>query len=312
MSINPDIPVPLYHQIAEQIRRDIATGEIAPGQQLAPLRLAAKEWGVHLHTVRHAYAELARQQLVETKAPLGTRVLPSATDETSPALLDEFLDCTLRVARERYCLSGEELAAMLATRSGTLASSKPLVHIVECNRTQCKDLGKQLEARWDVEARSWPLDSSEELPPGFIVATYFHFSEIRTRWPRRLGDFHFTSILPNPSLAGRLKKWDAHRGPLVVDLCEWDEPTAEAISADLSLILPDERFTIRIGVIDKARQPQISGEGGPVLFTPRVWDCLPDWAKGHPRSIKIPYVFEKRALDALGRDAGWSSASGSV
>jgi len=65
-TIDPDSPVPLYHQIAEQIRASIEAGELAPGDILEPLRKAAETWNVNLHTIRHANAALARTGLVES------------------------------------------------------------------------------------------------------------------------------------------------------------------------------------------------------------------------------------------------------
>ena len=75
--VNADSPVPLYHQIAEGIRYRIATGALPTDTQLPTLREASRLWGVNLHTVRHAYKELADQGFVATKGPAGTRVLPA-------------------------------------------------------------------------------------------------------------------------------------------------------------------------------------------------------------------------------------------
>jgi regulatory GntR family protein len=77
-SLDPASPVPLYHQLAEALRYRIATGALAPGTALPPLRAAARQWGVNLHTVRHAYAALASLGLVRTRAPHGTLVLGGA------------------------------------------------------------------------------------------------------------------------------------------------------------------------------------------------------------------------------------------
>ena len=75
MKLEPTSPVPLYHQIAEALRYRIATGALVPGALLPPLREAAAQWGVNLHTVRRAYGELTEQGVTETCHPVGTRVL---------------------------------------------------------------------------------------------------------------------------------------------------------------------------------------------------------------------------------------------
>ncbi|NUS48333.1 MAG: GntR family transcriptional regulator, partial [Gemmatimonadaceae bacterium] len=64
--LNPSSPIPLYHQLAEAIRAEIAAGTLAPGDRLPPLRAGADVWGVNLHTVRHAYRALAESGLVRT------------------------------------------------------------------------------------------------------------------------------------------------------------------------------------------------------------------------------------------------------
>jgi molybdate-binding protein/DNA-binding transcriptional regulator YhcF (GntR family) len=69
---------PLYRAIAAEIVRRIARGELAPGARLPAVRAAAAEWGVNLNTVAHAYAHLAAQGIVETRAGGGTRVSRAA------------------------------------------------------------------------------------------------------------------------------------------------------------------------------------------------------------------------------------------
>ena len=65
LKVDPESPVPLYHQIAEGLRAAIEAGALAPGDALDPMRQAAETWGVNIHTVRHAYAALAREGLIE-------------------------------------------------------------------------------------------------------------------------------------------------------------------------------------------------------------------------------------------------------
>ena len=96
--LDPGSPVPLYAQLAEAIRYRIATGALPAGAPLPPLREAAVQWGVNLHTVRHAYDVLARQGLVQTTAPFGSVVAP---DADSPDDVDRFVQRMLREANQR-------------------------------------------------------------------------------------------------------------------------------------------------------------------------------------------------------------------
>jgi molybdate-binding protein/DNA-binding transcriptional regulator YhcF (GntR family) len=68
----------LYLEIAESIRRLIASGELQPGDRLPPVREMARRWGCTPGTVSRAYAQLAREGLVEGHRGSGTRVQPGA------------------------------------------------------------------------------------------------------------------------------------------------------------------------------------------------------------------------------------------
>ena len=107
-AIDPSSPIPLYHQIAEALRSRIESCELAEGEVLEPLREAAAQFGVNLHTVRHAYAELARQGLVETRRARGTVV--RARGESQVSSLERFVRDTLRQADEKFGLSPVQLA----------------------------------------------------------------------------------------------------------------------------------------------------------------------------------------------------------
>jgi len=52
---------PIYRQIVEQVRRHVATGVLAPGDELPSLRQLAIDLNVHLNTIALAYRELERQ-----------------------------------------------------------------------------------------------------------------------------------------------------------------------------------------------------------------------------------------------------------
>jgi len=65
---------PLYRRIAEQIRQEILTGKLKPGDRLSPLRQMSSEWNCTVGTIQRAYQELARQGLVTSRSGQGTRV----------------------------------------------------------------------------------------------------------------------------------------------------------------------------------------------------------------------------------------------
>lgn len=149
--LDPRSPVPLYAQLAEAIRYRIATGALPAGAPLPPLREAAVQWGVNLHTVRHAYDVLAQQGLVRTRAPFGSVVAP---DAGAPDDVERLVQRLLREASQRGI--GVEVLQQRLTRAASRVRSVRTteeVSVVECSATQAADLAAQIQAAWRVHTR---------------------------------------------------------------------------------------------------------------------------------------------------------------
>ncbi len=298
-----DSPVPLYHQIVEALRYRIATGSLAPDAALPPIREAADDWGVHMHTVRRAYGELAQQGLVRSRPSLGTRVV-GPVSRAGDGALGEFLAGIAQRAREEHGLSTVELAGMLEELERESAPRARSVHVLECNTIQCTRHAAEIRAHWDVAAKPWSLEQAGEPPRGALVATYFHYNEVRRRWPRRLGEVYFATIRADPALRKQVASRAGARIRRLI-LCELDEPIALNIAADLSSVFPEERFTIEPRVVRKPAR-LLAGRGRtPVLFSPRTWSALNDTERAHPRAYEVRYVFPHDELEALGRHFRW-------
>ncbi|MCK6625864.1 MAG: PLP-dependent aminotransferase family protein [Anaerolineae bacterium] len=72
---------PLYLQVAEQLRQQIESGELAPQTRLPASRILAKKLGVNRITIVNAYAELEAEGLVTSRVGSGTFV---AVNEDAP------------------------------------------------------------------------------------------------------------------------------------------------------------------------------------------------------------------------------------
>jgi DNA-binding transcriptional regulator YhcF (GntR family) len=305
LEVDADSPVPLYHQIAEALRAAIEAGKLAPGDALQPMRQAAEKWGVAIQTVRHAYASLAREGLVESgRGRRGTRVVDSGRNEANGAGdLEAFLDRVRREAAERFALDPGRLADALAGTAPVREAERPVVYVVECSEWQCLSHTREIASRFAVDARPWPLDLGTEPPEGTVISTYFHYNDVRRMWPRRLGRVRFVTIYPDPALLERL----AGAGRVLV--CERDESTGGALAADLAALFGEREVRIEQRVLeDPAALPLRSREGPPVLFAPRVWAALPGEVRSHPRAVELTYVFDPRELQVLGRELGWEPA----
>jgi GntR family transcriptional regulator len=65
VNIDRDTPPQLYEQVAAEIRRAIADGEVTPGERLPPAKDLAAVLGVNTNTVLRALRELRAEGLLE-------------------------------------------------------------------------------------------------------------------------------------------------------------------------------------------------------------------------------------------------------
>jgi GntR family transcriptional regulator len=71
MRIDPRSHVPIYLQIADEIRAAVAAGIYRPGEALPSLRATAVEIQVNPNTVQRAYDELEREGLIYSQRGRG-------------------------------------------------------------------------------------------------------------------------------------------------------------------------------------------------------------------------------------------------
>ena len=69
--IDPNRSLPLFSQIVEGVRLEVAAGRMRPGDRLPSIRDLAVDLRVNPNTVGKAYQELERRGLVEVRRGLG-------------------------------------------------------------------------------------------------------------------------------------------------------------------------------------------------------------------------------------------------
>jgi GntR family transcriptional regulator len=79
----------MYLQIMEQVRRKIAVGDWAPGDEIPSIRQLAVVLRVSVITVKRAYLELEREGVIVTQHGKGSTVAEGA--DLRPRLYDEEL-----------------------------------------------------------------------------------------------------------------------------------------------------------------------------------------------------------------------------
>jgi GntR family transcriptional regulator len=72
--------VPIYAQIIERIKHGVATGELAPGEQLPTVRKLAHDLRVNFNTVARAYSLLNDAGILSTQQGRGTYVRARSND----------------------------------------------------------------------------------------------------------------------------------------------------------------------------------------------------------------------------------------
>ena len=101
LPLNPSSGVPIYRQIADQIRRMLASGELRRDDRLPSVREAATRLGVSPLTAVKAYDELEREGLIEMRRGIGMFVTEQATlRRGSAARKDSVREIAMRFAVE--------------------------------------------------------------------------------------------------------------------------------------------------------------------------------------------------------------------
>jgi len=103
LHISANDGVPIYLQIVNQVKYLVASGRLAPGEEMPPIRVLAERLLINPNTVARAYRELEQAGVVEKRRTAGTYV----SDAGSPLarrerlrILTERIDALLAEARQ--------------------------------------------------------------------------------------------------------------------------------------------------------------------------------------------------------------------
>jgi len=86
--LTPQDGVPIYLQIVNQVKYLVASGQLAPGDELPPIRALAEQLVVNPNTVARAYRELEVAGVVVKRRTSGTYV----SEARSPMAPEERLE----------------------------------------------------------------------------------------------------------------------------------------------------------------------------------------------------------------------------
>ena len=108
--------VPIYLQVVNQIKFLIASGRLASGAELPPIRVLAAQLLINPNTVARAYRELETAGLVEKRRTAGTYV----SEQGSPL-----------ARRERLKILAERIDTLLAEASHMGISVEDVMKLVQ-------------------------------------------------------------------------------------------------------------------------------------------------------------------------------------
>jgi GntR family transcriptional regulator len=113
--VAPSSGVPIYRQILDQVRAQIATGRLAAGEFLPSVRQVAGELTVNPMTVSKAYSLLERDGVVELVRGQGMRVVGQPVRERQIVDRDEVVRLVRRLVKQGRSagLSAEEICALV-------------------------------------------------------------------------------------------------------------------------------------------------------------------------------------------------------
>ena len=100
LSIDRNLEVPVYEQVADQLRRHVASGDLAPGTTLPSVRQLAGDLGVNLNTIARAYRLLEGEGFLAIRDRSGVVVAPPADEieqSTRAMLLEQMRDTLARL-----------------------------------------------------------------------------------------------------------------------------------------------------------------------------------------------------------------------
>jgi GntR family transcriptional regulator len=127
MNINIDLQdgVPIYRQIANQIRYLVASGQLMPGDEIAAVRSLALKLNVTPNTVVKAYKELETAGVIYKRRGAGTYVSEgrnTLANKERNRIIESRIDTLLSEAHQ-LGIDQEELQELIRTQMETFNRS---------------------------------------------------------------------------------------------------------------------------------------------------------------------------------------------
>jgi GntR family transcriptional regulator len=128
--------VPIYRQIVNQVKYQIASGRLRPGEELPPIRTLAEQLTITPNTVVKAYDELESEGVLVKRRGAGTYVAETASRlarKEQKRILEQRADALLAEAAQLN-FHFDEVLDILQARQAILnkSLSKEASHVNKC------------------------------------------------------------------------------------------------------------------------------------------------------------------------------------
>lgn len=106
LQIDPDSQVPIYLQIVQAIKHQVATGTLKPGEHLPTVRELAADLRINPNTVARAYDQLDKDKVITTQQGRGTYVRERPDQEHLSHIREDHLRSIMETAVARALSMG--------------------------------------------------------------------------------------------------------------------------------------------------------------------------------------------------------------
>ncbi len=185
-TVNPQLDIPIYQQLVDQIRSAVRSGTLTAGQQLPTVQELSEALNIARGTIKRAYDELERDGFVEKVQGRGTFVRFRPQDSASRkdqamAAIDEMLN-----ALESIGFSPAEISIYLDLKMRQRAQQEQKIRlaVVECNTENLTRMSEQLRRIPHVELYSYLVSTVRQYPynlaenTDLIITTATHADEL--------------------------------------------------------------------------------------------------------------------------------------
>jgi len=191
IQISNENKIPIYLQIAEQIKAIIGGGELNEGDLLPGRQALARQLGVNINTINYTFRVLENEGFICSKRGVGSFVLKRTENENKTELLNELRNQLTDVKRKaiNYGFSRDQFLRLVeeCLHSET-ESPGPTALFVECHQAWTDAGASELERALGIKVERVVIPDGEELvqemvekirAADIVITTHPHFNEIR-------------------------------------------------------------------------------------------------------------------------------------